>query len=279
MLKSIFLAMILVASQAKADCASKAEIDIFVQDYLSNLATLALTPEGTMEDALCTQARLAVALEPYVGPVVGYKAGLTSAAAQKRFGASEPVRGLLYRDMMLENGVVVPRNWGARAVFEADLILVVGDERINHAATPDEVIQHVSVIRPFMELSDLTLSEEEPITPVTLTAIGVGVRLGVLGPEIPVTDPATLSRALGDMTVTLRTADGEVLAHASGSAVLGHPAHAVLWLLSKNINFKKGDMISVGSFGPLFSPTKNMSGAAITYDGLPGNPTISVGFE
>lgn len=275
---SLLLATIL-ASQATADCASDAEIAGFVQDYLSNTATSALVPDGTMDDALCTQAKLVTAMEPHLGPVVGYKAGLTSKPAQERFGASEPVQGVLFRDMMFEDGATVPIQWGARPVFEADLILVVGDAAINEADTPEEVMAHISSVRPFIELPDLTLAEGEPITPVTLTAIGVAPKMGILGSDIPVSDPAAMTQALENMTVTLSAADGEALAQAPGAAVMGHPANAAIWLMSKGIEFKPGDLISVGSFGPLFPPAKGNGGASVTYDGLPGNPTVSVSFE
>lgn len=267
------------ASSAAADCATDAQVDQYVQDYLANTPTQALSSGGSMEDALCTQAKVVAALEPHMGPVVGYKAGLTSAPAQERFGTSEPVQGVLFRDMMLENGVTVPITWGARPVFEADLVLVVGDAGINQATTPAEVIAHVSAIRPFIELPDLTLAEGEPITPATLTAIAVAPKLGVLGAEIAVSDPAEITEALADMIVTLSAADGEVLAQAPGAAVLGHPANAALWLMSKGIEFQPGDLISVGSFGPLVPPAKGKGGASVTYTGLPGDPTVSVVFQ
>lgn len=264
---------------AWAECATDAQVDRFVQDYLSNTPTAALSADGTMQDALCTQVKISIALEPYLGPIIGYKAGLTSKPAQNRFGADEPVQGVLYRDMMVANGATVPLNWGARPVFEADLVLVVGDADINMATTPLEVMQNISAIRPFLELPDLTLAEGEPITPITLTAIGVAPKLGVLGSDIPVSDPTAMSQALSDMTVTLRAADGEVLAEAPGAAVMGHPANAALWLISKGIEFQPGDLISVGSFGPLVPPAKGKGGASVSYDGLPGDPTVSVVFD
>ena len=275
----IVFVLALTATQTAAECASDAQIDRFVQDYLANTPAIALTPDGSMADALCSQAKLVTAMQRHLGPLIGYKTGLTSKPAQDRFGASEPVQGILYRDMMLDDGASVSENWGARPVFEADLILVVGDAAINQATTPDEVLEHVSSVRPFIELPDLTLADGEPITPVTLTAIGVAPKLGVLGSEIAVTDPAAMSQDLMGMTVTLSAADGEVLAQAPGTAVLGHPANAALWLMSKGIEFAPGDLISVGSFGPLFPPAKGKGGASVRYDGLPGNPTVSVIFE
>ncbi|MCG7521132.1 2-keto-4-pentenoate hydratase [Ruegeria sp. Ofav3-42] len=279
----VLLAALMVAGvtiqPVAAGCATDVQIDQFVTDYMSNSPTAALSANGTIEDALCAQKRIVAALEPHMGPVIGYKAGLTSAPAQERFGASEPVQGVLFRDMMLQDGASVPSDWGARPVFEADLVLVVGAADINNATTPEEVLTHVSTIRPFIELPDLTLAEGEPITPVTLTAIGVAPKLGVLGAEIPVSDPAAMSQALADMTVVLSAADGDVLAEAPGRAVLDHPANAALWLISKGVEFKPGDLISVGSFGPLFPPAKGKGGASVTYEGLPGDPTVSVVFD
>ena len=268
-----------LGGMAAADCASDDEVAAFVADYMANTPTRALAAEGSMEDAVCTQAKLAAALAPEMGPVIGYKAGLTSKPAQDAFGVSEPVQGVLYEKMMLPDGAEVPAAWGARPVFEADLILVVGDAAINDATTTGEVMAHVSAVHPFIELPDLAYAEGEPLTGVTLTAMGVAPKLGVLGAAIPVTDAAAMDAALGAMQVTLSAADGEVLAQVPGAAVLGHPANSVLWLISKGIEMKPGELISVGSFGPLVPPAKGKGGATATYTGLPGDPSVSVTFK
>jgi 2-keto-4-pentenoate hydratase len=41
---------------------------------------------------------------------------------------------------------------------------------------------------------------------------------------------------------------------------------------------KKGDLLSLGSFSRLLPP-KPGTGAKATYEGLPGNPTVSVRFK
>jgi 2-oxo-hept-3-ene-1,7-dioate hydratase len=267
---------LMLGSPAAAACATDVQVSAFVADYISNTPTGALSVGGTMDDALCSQAKLSAALTSHMGPVIGYKAGLTSTPAQERFGVSEPVRGLLYRDMMLLDGAVVPAAFGARPLFESDMILVVGNNAINQATTTQEVMAQVSAIHPFIELPDLTLAPDQPITAVTLTAMGVGPKLGVLGAAI---DPSGLHDALAEMTVTITASDGEVLAKAPGAAVLGHPANSVLWLMSKGVVMKPGDLISVGSFGPLLPPAKAKGTATVTYSGLPGDPTVSVTFE
>lgn len=267
-----------LGSTALADCATDAEIVTFVGDYLAGVPAKALSVGGTMEDALCTQKKVAKAVSAHFGPVIGYKAGLTSKPAQDRFGVTEPVRGVLYRDMMLRDGATVQMPWGARPVFEADLILVVGSGAINGATTAAGAMPYISAVRPFIELPDLTFADGEPITGVTLTAIGVAPKLGVLGPEIPVRNPQKMYNALGLMQVILSAADGEVLASVPGEAVMGHPVNSLLWLMSKGITLKPGDMVSVGSFGPLFPPHKGKGGASVQYVGLPGDPSVSVTF-
>lgn len=276
---SLALSVVLAAPAAMAACATDAEIAAFVDSYLAKTPAQALSPGASMEDALCSQAKLAAALELHLGPVIGYKAGLTSNPAQERFGATEPVRGLLYQNMMLDDGATLDASWGAIPMVEADLVLVVADEGINTAATAQEALAHISAIRPFIELPDLTLAKGQPFTAETITAMGVGTRLGVLGAPVPVEDPAEMSRMLEEMTVTMRDGAGGVLVQAPGRAVLGNPVNAALWLRSKGVAFKAGDLISVGSFGPLFPPQKTKGGISVTYEGLPGDPVVSVSFK
>ncbi|KIC18567.1 2-keto-4-pentenoate hydratase [Leisingera sp. ANG-DT] len=271
-------ALAVTAPVAMAACASDAEVAEFMESYLAKTPAQALSPGGRMEDALCSQAKLAAALEPHLGPVIGYKAGLTSKPAQERFGATEPVRGLLFQNMMLEDGATLDAPWGAIPKVEADLILVVADDGINNATTPAEALAHISAIRPFIELPDLTLAKDQPFTAETITAMGVGTRLGVLGAPLPVEDPAAMARMLEEMSVTMRDAAGGVLVQAPGRAVLGNPVNAALWLRSKGVVFKAGDLISVGSFGPLFPPQKTKGGVSVTYQGLPGDPVVEVFF-
>ncbi|KIC09495.1 hydratase [Leisingera sp. ANG-M1] len=280
MLKSLLsaCAITLAAPAAWAACASDAEVAAFVESYAAKTPAKALAAGASMADALCTQAKLVLSMEPHLGAVAGYKAGLTSRPAQERFGTDEPVQGLLYENMMLQDGATVDVRWGAVPMVEADLVLVVKDAGINTAETPEESLAHTAAIRPFIELPDLALAKGEPITPVTITAMGVGARLGVLGSPVAVEEPAAMARMLEEMTVTMHDGAGDVLVQAPGRAVLGNPVNSALWLRSKGIVFKAGDLISVGSFGPLFPPQKTKGGVSVTYQGLPGNPTVSVSF-
>lgn len=270
-------AVLLAATPAAADCASDVAVARYASDWLAAKPTEALAAGASMEDALCTQEKLVKRLRISRGGVVGHKAGLTSKAAQGRFGVPEPVRGVLLEKMLLEDGARVPADFGARPLFEADLLLVVGDAAINEAETREEALAHIAAVRPFIELPDLALAEGEPITGASLTAGNVGARLGVVGAPVPVT-PDFLA-ALETMKVIVQAADGTILAESPGSSVLGHPVESLLWLLSKGVALKEGDLVSVGSIGPLMPPAKAGGGATVTYAGLPGDPTVSVIFD
>ena len=234
----------------------------------------------TLDGAACGQAKLMAALAPALGKSIGYKAGLTNPAVQKRFGHFSPVRGVLLEKMLLEDGAEVPAKFGAIPFFEADIVVVVKDEGINQAKTPAEVMKHVASVRPFIELPDLVTAKEQPLTGAIITSFNVGARLGVLGKPIAATPE--LADALGKMTVVMRDQDGKELGKAPGAAILGHPLNAVVWLAQdvakSGGRLRAGDILSLGSFtAPNF--TKPGTRVTVTYEGLPGNPTVSARFK
>jgi 2-keto-4-pentenoate hydratase len=236
----------------------------------------------TMSDALCGRAKFTALLARSSGKVVGYKAGLTNPAVQKRFNHPSPVRGTLFEKMLLQDGAEVPAKFGARPVFEADLIVEVKDGGINKARTPLEALQHIARIHPFIELPDLMFEDPKKITGPSLIYANVAARLGVLGKPVDVNASPALVEALASMTVKLVDQDGKELETAKGTAILDQPLNVVLWLV-KDLNdggtsLRKGDLLSLGSFSRLLPP-KPGTGAKVTYEGLPGNPTVSVRFK
>jgi 2-keto-4-pentenoate hydratase len=236
----------------------------------------------TMDDALCGRAKFTALLGQTSGKVVGYKAGLTNPAVQKRFNHPSPVRGTLFERMLLQDGAEVPAKFGARPVYEADIVVEVKDAGINNAKTPLEALQHLARIYPFIELVDLMYEDPAKITGPSLIYANVAARLGVLGKPIDVKASQALVDSLASMSVKLVDQDGKELETAKGTAILDQPLNVVLWLV-KDLNasrtpLKKGDLLSLGSFSKLLPP-KPGTGAKVTYEGLPGNPTVTVRFK
>lgn len=249
--------------------------------------TPAANPEGLNEaDGACTRAKFNSLLAKRYGKVVGYKAGLTNPAVQKRFNYDRPVWGVLYDGMLLKSGAVVEAGFGARPLFEADMLVRVKSDAINQAKTPAEVLDAIDQLIPFIELPDLLVQAPPKLNGPAVSAINVGARMGVTGAPISVpvyrAERYAMLDALRDMTVVLSDASGTELARGKGSDILGHPLNAVVWLAEalgkEGKALKPGDLISLGSFSPLLPP-KAGGGATVTYVGLPDAKSVSVTFK
>jgi 2-keto-4-pentenoate hydratase len=278
----MFLLVALLANSASAACPDDVQVVVFVSDYRALEVSRGFGQELTMQDARCAQTKVVRRLSATLGPVVGYKAGLTNAAVQARFGVDQPLRGALLRDMLVGSGARLPAKFGARPLWEADLIAVVKDpEGLLRARTPRQAAESLSHVVPFMELPDLMLDPEAVLNGPALVAMNVGARMGALGERIPIQTTDEFIDSLASMTVVL-IEDGKELARGPGSAVMGHPLNSAMWLAHdlerSGIRVKAGDLLSLGTFLP-FQPPKPGTTATVRYLGLPGDPEVTVRFE
>lgn len=271
----------LMASAAQAACPDAAAISGFVAEWEGKRPAKAL-PVTNPEDAACARGKLVAELQGKLGKVVGYKAGLTAKAVQERFKADGPVSGVLFEKMILNDGAKLPAAYGARPVWEADMLLVVKDEGINTARTPEEALRHISGMRPFIELPDLALAPSETLDGTQLLAINVAARFGVAGPEVPLNADAATVALLAETRIVATDASGTTLAEGTGAATLGNPLNSVIWLVQdltkSGRKLAAGDLISVGSFSPL-TPPKPGQQITVRYEGFAGTPKVSVQFE
>jgi 2-keto-4-pentenoate hydratase len=200
---------------------------------------------------------------------------------QKRFNASAPVYGVLYSPMLLRDGATVDATFGARPLYEADLLVRVRDSLVNRASTPEEVVRHIDQVIPAIELPDLVVEAPGKLNGAAISAINVGARHFVLGQPIPVVPTTPVADALQNMIVIVSGPEGE-LDRGKGSDVLEHPLNAVIWLArelqKQGLALRKGDLVSVGSFSKLMPPKPGQA-IQVRYQGLPGDPVVRVNFK
>jgi 2-keto-4-pentenoate hydratase len=273
-------ALALSAASAPAACLGDAAVQGLLEGYIARQPVA--NPEGlSAADGECSRAKLLALMDARFGAPVGYKAGLTNPAVQKRFNHDAPVWGALYAPMLLESGAVVDAGFGARPLFEADLLVRVSSAAINQASTIDEVLAAIDQVIPFIELPDLVVQAPPRLDGAAISAINVGARLGARGAPIAVQRSAEFSHALRDM-VTVVKADGVEIDRGKGSDVLEHPLNAVVWLVRdlarSGRSLKAGDLVSLGSFSKLLPPRPGLA-VEVQYQGLPGNPVVKVGFR
>ena len=241
------LAVLFAASTSQAQCLSDAQVEDFVGKYFAKTAAVN-PPASSEEDGACTRAKLNAVFSKRLGKVIGYKAGLTNPAVQKRFNYDKPVWGKLYEGMLLPSGATVDAGFGAKPLFEADMLVRVKSEAINQATTPMEVLAAIDQVIPFIELPDLMVESIPKLNGPAVAAINVGARLG----------------------------------GGKGSDILEHPLNAVVWLAQalakEGLAMKPGELISLGSFSALLPPKPGLS-ASVSYEGLTGSAPVSVTFK
>ncbi|MSU36113.1 MAG: hydratase [Pedosphaera sp.] len=270
--------LVLLAAAPSADA-----IKQLSEDYFMKRPSQSLHGGMSLDDARRAQEDFVARLTPKLGPRVGFKVGLTSKAVQESVGASTPVRGVLLRDMLVPDGSTVSAKFGARPIWEPDLIVVVKDVGINNAKTPLEVARHLSEIVAFIELPDRIVAESEKIDGSLITAINTSARLGVMGQRVKIESTPEFITALAKMRVTATDQAGAELVNAKGDALLGHPLNPVLWLIKDlavtGETLKVGDLISLGSFARPEPPRPGQT-VTVRYDGLPGGSIkVSVKFS
>ncbi len=282
MIARILVVLALLPAAAMA-CPEAAVVDALIADRAAaRPVRLPVAPGGGLAAARCAQAMLVERLIPTLGPVIGYKAGLTSPQAQAAFGVTEPVMGTLLAGMILADGARVSATDRVRPLVEADLVVEIADAAVAEATTPEGVLRHVRGVRPFIELPALLVGPDVKLDGPAITAINVGASRGVMGDLIRVPPGAEGVAMLADFTALLTDGAGAELSAVPGRAVLGHPLNAVIWiarqLAAEGKALAPGDLVSVGSLGPLH-PAKPGMTVTLAYVGLPGTPRLSVTFE
>jgi 2-keto-4-pentenoate hydratase len=252
--------------------------------YLKKNPAPALDPPPTLDQAMKIQTEYNRAIMPTFGKVVGYKAGLTNPNIQKAFGVSAPVRGTLMEKMLLKSGATIEAAFGARPLYEGDLILRVGSENINAAATPMDALRAIDAAIPFIELPDLVYAKDVKINGPLLAAVNVAARYGIVGEPIPIEATPEWMERLKNFKCQIYDKEGTMLVEAPGSSLMDHPIHVVLWirdsLRADGIRLKKGDLLSLGTITKL-TPTAPGTVVRARYVGLdPKGPVeISVNFK
>ncbi len=220
----------LLPTLAQAACPDDAAVDAYVADFAKRRPSKGFGNDITIEDAECAKRKLGKKLRVVLGDPIGYKAAFTNPALQQRFGVSGPKWGYMYNRNMVDIVALLPSDFGAFPLYEADMIVEVKDPGLADAKTPLEALKYLESVVPFIELPDLML--EGKFSGNNFIATNVGFRGGVLGMELPVQQTQAFADALASMTVVMidEADNNKELGRSKGSALLGHPLEAAIWL-------------------------------------------------
>ena len=182
---------------------------------------------------------------------LGFKAGLTSVAAQQAYGTNQPLAGALPPDALLkpeEDGYHQTLQGYGQPMAEVEIGFRIG-QRIQYRL-PD-----VNALRPFVtevmaavELPDLAYQNAgKPISAGDLIASNAGARRLILGPARA---PSQID--VNNLAVTLYR-EGEVLTQGHGREVQGDQWQALLWLVNRAVasgwQIEPGQVLITGAIG------------------------------
>jgi 2-keto-4-pentenoate hydratase len=281
---TLVVVFLLTPVLAFAEMPSEENIKAVAESWLAKKPAKGFGVTMSMSEAYVVQIRYTALIAKNLGDVVGFKAGLTNPAVQKRFNYDKPIRGTLFAKMILSGPARVPAAFGSRPVYEADMVAVVGDAaRAMSARSPLEALQTLKEIRPFIELPDLVFDPQAKLDGPTLLAVNVGARLGVLGDPFSLSATAESVEKLAAVKIEVIDQTGAVVGGGKGADILNNPLNAVLWiaesLKAEGKVLKNGDLLSLGSFSALLPP-KAGSTITVRYTGLTPMPAeVTITFE
>jgi len=209
-------------------------------------------PDMTMDDAYAVQDALTAHKIGAGRKVIGWKIGLTSKAMQQALNIDIPDSGILFDDMLFENGAVVPKGRFIQPRMEAEIAFVMKSDVPTDNVTRADVMAATDYVAPSIEILDTRILRKDPKTgearkifdTIADNAANAGI---VLGDERHAVDAVDL-RWVGAIV----TNNGDVEETGLGAGVLNDPVESVVWLARRMAQYgqkiKAGEIILSGSF-------------------------------
>ncbi|WP_138413209.1 2-oxo-hept-4-ene-1,7-dioate hydratase [Sinomonas gamaensis] len=199
-----------------------------------------------IEDSYAVQKLWASRLEAQGKRVVGRKIGLTSKAMQAATGITEPDYGVIFDDMVLENGSVVEWKRYTHPRIEVELAFRLNQDLKGPGVTLFDVLDATDYVVPALEILDSRI-EMQGRTIVDTISDNAAMGAMVVGGR-PVRPHDVDLRWIS----ALLYQNQEIVETGVAAGVLNHPASGVAWLADKlaqhGQSLRAGDLVLAGSF-------------------------------
>jgi len=230
-------------------------------------------PEMDMQDAYAVQVAFCAHKQAAGARIVGWKIGLTSKAMRDALKIDIPDSGVLFDDMVFENGASVPRRRFIQPRIEAEIAFVMKAPLQGPGVVRDDILAATDYVTPALEILDTRIVRRDPDTgkfrritdTIADNAANAGIVLGKTRHAMHSTDLR--------WTGAIVKRNGEVEETGLGAAVLNDPALGIVWLANRLAEFggriEPGQIVLSGSF---IRPVEAVPGSRIEAEfGVLGN--------
>ena len=223
--------------------------------------------------AYAVQQRITGARVAAGASVVGRKIGLTSQAVQQQLGVDQPDFGILFDDMAYVDGAAVPADAVLQPRVEAEVAFVLKEDLEKGPLDEAQVRAAVDFVVAALEICGSRVAGWD-ISFADTVADNASAGAYVLGPERRDLDEVEPRDVVMSMSI-----DGEEVSTGDGTACLGDPVAAVVWLARQARELgnplRAGQVVLSGALGPM-RPVAPNSRVTATISGL---GSVSVSFS
>ena len=224
-------------------------------------------PQMTMDDSYAVQSawvkkKIASGRKP-----IGWKIGLTSKAMQYALNINIPDSGVLFDDMVFEDGATVPTDRFIQPRIEAEIAFVMKAPLKGPNVSIFDVLNATDYVTPALEILDTRILRVDPETKKARTIVDTisdnAANAGIV----------TGGRAVRPGEIDMRwvgaivSRNAEVEETGLGAGVLNQPARGIAWLANRLSQY--GDGIEAGQIvlaGSFIRPIEARHGDTINAD-------------
>ena len=236
-------------------------------------------PQMTMDDSYAVQSawvqkKIASGRKP-----IGWKIGLTSKAMQYALNINIPDSGVLFDDMVFEDGATVPADRFIQPRIEAEIAFVMKAPLKGSNISIFDVLNATDYVTPALEILDTRILRVDPDTKKARTIVDTisdnAANAGIVTGGRAVRPDQIDMRWMGAIV----SRNAEVEETGLGAGVLNQPARGIAWLANRLSQY--GDGIEAGQIvlaGSFIRPIEARHGDTINADFGPYG-SVSLFFE
>lgn len=235
-MKTLLLVALLLTSPA-AEAFAQSTLTGYVAVARRSGQRYAELPSSTIDSiprAYSFQESLSNAEQQWFGPIVGWKVGFASKAAQEQFDIDSPARAPLYLSQQAPSGSTIPADDFVEIMLKTEVAFTLGKSINAPVKDVEELKRYVRFVHPAFDASDYRFEADAAPTVIDMIATGLGAHRYVLGPGI---DPNKID--VDNLQLKL-IRNGEIIRQSPSSEVMDSPWNSLLWCVNSELKHWMG---------------------------------------